>query len=100
MSNKLPIARQDDTTYGYCSAHDGYYPGTITTFAGRTKCEGKYIARDGDVATASCGHTGTINSSLSSVVVEGQPIARKDDSFSGTYSGTITGGASKTFAGD
>jgi uncharacterized Zn-binding protein involved in type VI secretion len=97
MSKKL-IARKGDTTTGYCSIHDETYSGTITGSAANSKCEGKLIARIGDEVTASCGDKGTINQGSSDIGCEGQGVAHLGDSFSGTYSGTITGSAVKSKA--
>ena len=95
-------ARVGDTTQGFCT-HSIHLPnipfatgGTITSGAGKTTDEGPAAARVGDVVTSNCGHGGTINSGSGKVIIEGAAAARVGDSFSGTYSGTITGGAAKT----
>lgn len=97
MSKKL-IARLGDATYGYCSSHAASFAGTITSSATNSKCEGKKIARIGDEVTSNCGHKGTINQGSADVKCEGQGVAHLGDSFTGTYSGTITGSAAASKA--
>ena len=95
------VARLGDTTYGYCSSHNGNYFGTIT---GGTSANifgnGVRIALNGATVTSSCGHTGIIQASSSTVIGNSLGVARTNDPFFGTYSGTITGGSSDIFAGD
>ena len=114
------VARVGDRTYGACSFawrhhHTTYYcywweegrigrvmEGSVTTFANI-----KGIARVGDL----CQHDynpnapyphddkGYISSGSSSVKVDGKPVARIGDPFTGTYSGSITEGSSDIHAG-
>ncbi len=97
MSTKL-IARLDDATFGYCSSHAASYPGKITSSAANSKCEAKKIARIGDEVTSNCGHKGTINQGSADVTCEGAGVAHLGDSFTGVYSGTITGAAAASKA--
>ena len=98
----LLIARLGDIVFGICSHPSHGSPlsiaGTITGSASKTYCESKLIARLGDEVTSNCGHNGSISTSSTSVYTESKRTARKDDKFSGVYAGTITGGASKTYA--
>jgi hypothetical protein len=82
------VARLTDTTTGVCSI-DGPQPGTITTSASNVYVDGKLVARATDTVTAACGHTGTIDDNGREAYAENQKIARHNDTFSGTYSGTI-----------
>lgn len=96
----LDIARKDDTTFGTCSfPGHGPQPGIIFTACSKTKAGGKLIARFGDTVKAACGHTGTIDKSSASVITEGKGTARKTDTFTGIYSGSITGGLSSVKVG-
>jgi uncharacterized Zn-binding protein involved in type VI secretion len=89
------FARIDDATTGVCSIH-GPQGGKITGSAARTNIEGKLAARVGDEVTANCGHKGKISVASGNIIAEGQRVARAGDPFTGTYSGTIVGSASRT----
>ena len=82
------IVRKGDTVIGVCSEH-GAQSGYVLTGASKSYCEGKLIARNGDTIIAECGHTGTIISS-GTAKCEGESIAKLDDSFVGTFSGTLS----------
>jgi uncharacterized Zn-binding protein involved in type VI secretion len=97
---KKEIARLDDLTTGYCSSCEETRSGKVSSSAQHVFCEGKEVARDGDEVTATCGHKGTIVASTKTVAAEKTLIARKTDSFTGTYSGTIIQGALNSFTGD
>ena len=98
MAISLLIARIGDPVFGFCSIDEIPIGGVIQSGASKTYCEGARVARVGDVVLSDCGHTGTIVSGATSVYAEGNKVARVNDSFSGVYSGTITGSASKTYA--
>lgn len=87
------VARIGDRTFGYCSSHDGNFLGTVIGGSSDVKANSQGIARLGDTVLSDCGHTGTINSANASVNVNGIKAARNGDSFTGTYSGTITEGS-------
>jgi hypothetical protein len=89
------FARLDDETTGVCSIH-GPQGGKITGSATITFIEGKLAARVDDEVTADCGHKGKISVASGNIIAEGQRVARKDDPFTGTYTGTIVGSASRT----
>lgn len=99
-------ARIGDKCSGLCydPSHAPNIPyatdGTITgPGAPSVTTEGSIVATEGDTVTSSCGHTGTIDPTGSTVNAEGKPVARKGDSFSGTYIGTIQEGAATVTAG-
>ncbi len=93
------IARKLDGTTGVCAEH-GPQTGEIKIVAAtKTYCENELVAVVGDTVEAACGHTGIIDSNTSTVLCENGQVARVGDTFSGTYTGIITEGASKTFEG-
>ena len=94
------IARLNYATTGICRVH-GSRPGTITAVnAIKTEVEGILVACTGDTVTASCGHIGIIDPAAPTTNAEGKQVARLGDSFSGIYTGTITGSASNSVAGN
>jgi uncharacterized Zn-binding protein involved in type VI secretion len=88
----MKLARLNDATTGSCAIH-GPQSGTITSASGDVSANSLGVARVGDTVTAACGHTGSISSGAARTSVNGSPAARINDSFTGTYSGTITGGS-------
>lgn len=87
-----------DTCTGRCSAHNGnpVRTGIITTGSGRHTVDGQQVARQDDIVTATCGHTGIIQGGSGRHSSDGKNIARVGDSFSGTFTGTITLGLDRT----
>ena len=65
--------------------------GTVTGSCSTVYVDDALVARAGDAVTSDCGHPGTINDPGTTYVVEDANVARVGDSFSGIYSGTITG---------
>ena len=65
--------------------------GSVTGSCSTVYADSLLIARAGDGVTSDCGHPGTIDDPGTTYVVEGKNVARIGDSFSGIYSGTITG---------
>ncbi len=94
----MEVARKDDATFGTCSI-DGPQAGKILTSCSKTKAEGKLISRVGDIVIANCGHLGIINLGSSTIIVENKNVARKGDTFIGTYTGIIIEGAPTVIAG-
>ena len=96
------IARFDDTVYGYCVDCEDDVDGKIVQSSLDVICEEKGVARDGDEVESNCDHKnrGTIQATTETVKVNDRLVARKGDPFVGSkYYGTITGSASKTYAG-
>lgn len=90
------IAKRYDRTQGVCTAHrsprstGGYIE---TACAEKTFCStnDEPIALQGSIVRSDCGHIGYIDPNGSNNFIENREVARIYDSFSGTYSGYITG---------
>jgi uncharacterized Zn-binding protein involved in type VI secretion len=88
-----------DTCTGRCSAHLGnpVRTGIIIVSQSDHDCKGKRLARQGDIVIATgCGHTGIIQQSSTPHEADGKTIAKVTDTFTGTFSGTITKGLDNT----
>lgn len=87
------IARINDRCFGTCHHSSHKTPisvgGTITGHAEKTSGENNLIARMGDEVTSDCGHTGTISTGSTTVLVEGKQVARLGDSVTGDYQAII-----------
>lgn len=79
---------------GVCTGHPTpiNVSGVIVTGAGTKLIEGNAAARVGDLVLASCGHYGVIASGQN-MEVEGVEQSAVGDTFSGTFSGTISSGS-------
>ena len=97
------ICRIGDIGYGLCTVPDSDHnvTGIIVAGAGRSLTEKSNIARLDDMIISDCGHsTSYINSGSGTVFVEGSPVARIGDTFSGsTWDGTLISGAGTVLAG-
>nr|BDD47142.1 hypothetical protein 17 [Saccharospirillaceae bacterium] len=96
----LPIARVNDTTVGICCAHSNPtcipMTGMISQGATKVMAEGVPVARLNDTVIGSCGHTGMIAGGSATVMAKGLPVARAGDSHTGSFTGSIGGGAVTT----
>lgn len=93
------ICRLGDVASGWCSGHKGTpaTTGTITSASGNVYANSVLVARNGDIVTGSCGHTGVITAT-GSVMINGYKAARVGDSFTGTFFGTLTSGSASVLS--
>ena len=95
----IAVATVGDTFEGYCHdhKHTEFITGTITT--GEFVCiNGKQIAVDGSVCVASCGHSGTLVATATTLKINGKPVGRLGDSVSGFGNSKITSAPNVVFA--
>ena len=89
------VARVGDRTQGTCYHGSHLTPlstgGTIIEGSDKVITNGKRTARIGDTVLADCGHTGTIVTGSGKDIADdgAKPVARINDSVSGTYVATI-----------
>ena len=95
----IAVATVGDTFEGNCSQCDDspHVTGTITT--GEFVCiNGKNVAVDGSVCVASCGHSGTLVATATTLKINGKPVGRLGDSVSGFANSKITSAPNVIFA--
>lgn len=92
----MNIARLGDKLRGVCSIH-GTVNATIVTASSTHLVNGLGVARLGDIAFTSCGHTGKIITASSSQTADGLGVARLGDTTSGIFTGVIITGSPDTF---
>jgi len=95
----ISASRMMDSTFGICTAHKDPIAvgGFIITSQANVLINGMPAARMMDIALASCGHTGTLIGGSGKILIGGIPSIRMGDSFTGSYSGTVTGGSGNVF---
>lgn len=93
----MNVARLGDRLKGVCSVHGAVYA-TILTASSTEFVNGFGVARLGDIAYATCGHTGKIVTCSATHFVDGLGVARLGDTTSGIFTGTIITGSPDTFA--
>lgn len=92
----MNVARLGDRLKGRCSIHGNVYA-TILTASSTEFVNGFGVARLGDVAYATCGHTGKIITASANYRVDGLGVARLGDTTTGVFVGTIISGSPDTF---
>lgn len=86
------IARLTDQVTCTCSCHQSPVSttGTINSASVNVTVNGLGVARVGDTALCTCGHTTTIIQGSPNITVNGIPLARLGDPVDGCPVGTIT----------
>lgn len=98
----VSAARMNDVVSGKCYCHKDpiSVSGIIVVVSTDVFANGLGLARIGDIAVATCGHTGMIATGSGSVFTNGIGNARLGDTTSGCFVGTIATGSSDTFIGE
>jgi len=92
----MNTARLGDLTMGVCKVH-GKQKGTIISASPDVFCNGKGVARLGDMVKAACGHTATIITCSPDTNCNGKGVARLGDKVrSDVYDATIITGSEDT----
>jgi len=94
------ILQVGDSGSGVCTSHKSpkSVVGTITTGIDGADKDGILLAKEGSVVNLTCGHTGTLIASESSMNVSGDILAKLGDSW-GPGSGATTGTITSTLGG-
>lgn len=94
------VARLTDQVTCICTCHSSTVSttGTINTCSPNVKVNGLGVARVGDTAICTCGHTTTIVDGSPNVYVNGKKLARLNDPVSACPVGTITSSSSDVIA--
>lgn len=94
----IPVCTIGKIGMGFCSVCKAWASGRITSGSVTVHIAGTGVARDGDTVQATCGHCGTLHASTSKKV-NGIPIARISDTFSGDFTGVMIEGVDTVTAG-
>jgi uncharacterized Zn-binding protein involved in type VI secretion len=95
----LSICRIGDMATGWCSICNRTVTGRIITGSPNVYVQGKPVARKGDLVMPGCGHgAGRIVRVSPNIRANGLGVARVNDTFHGTYTGRLLGGAALTRA--
>ena len=87
-------ARIGDQIQGYCNIHETNVSGQIITGSSTVIINNAGVARLGDLALGSCGHTTVIVEASPDVYADGIKVARLGDAVDGNITGTIVTGSS------